>query len=252
MPERNIRLEIDGLTIAGQLFLPGNGSKYATICVCHGIPSGIPDTNDGGYPLLAANLSQHGFAVFIFNFRGTGNSGGNFDISGWTRDLSAAVDYLLDLPEVDRARLTLLGFSGGAAVAIYTTARDQRIASVAACACPAEFSLFTEVADPQNLLDHFRNIGAIRERDFPPSQEEWLNGFRLIKPIEYVAQISPRPLLLVHGNRDEVVSVNEAQRLYHEAGEPKQLVIIDGAGHRLRRDESAMAAVTAWFEAQLL
>jgi dipeptidyl aminopeptidase/acylaminoacyl peptidase len=252
MPEKSVHLEVDGLTIDGRLYLPGSGAAYPAICVCHGIPSGMPDANDGGYPLLAENLSKHGFAVFIFNFRGCGESGGNLDIPGWTRDLGAAIDYLVGSPEVDSNRLALLGFSAGAAVSVYVAARDKRIAAVATCACPAEFSLFTEIADPQQLVDHFRNIGAIRDQDFPDSNAAWLNGFRLINPIESVDKIAPRPLLLVQGNDDEVVNVAEAHRLYQKAGEPRQVVIIEGAGHRLRQDENAMAAVTGWLKTHLL
>jgi fermentation-respiration switch protein FrsA (DUF1100 family) len=179
----------------------------------------------------------------IFNFRGTGASGGNLDILGWTRDLGAVIDYLWVLPEVGRSRLCLLGFSGGAAISIYVASSDNRVSAVAAGACPAEF---TSLDEPQSLIDHYRSIGAIRDKDFPHSTEEWLNGFKLAKPINYVAAISPRPLLLVHGSKDEVVDVGQARRLYARAGEPKKLVIIDGAGHRLRQNTEAIAVVLEW------
>jgi dipeptidyl aminopeptidase/acylaminoacyl peptidase len=252
MPEKSVRLEVDGLTIDGRIYLSGSSSVYPAICVCHGIPSGMPDSDDGGYPLLATNLSAHGFAVFIFNFRGCGDSSGNLDMPGWTRDLGAAIDYLVGLPEIDHTRLGLLGFSAGAAVSVYIAANDKRISYVAACACPAEFSLFTNSANPQEIVNHFRSIGAIRDKDFPRSSQEWLHGFRLINPIDFVDKISPRPLLLVHGSADDVVNIDEAHRLYRKAREPRQIVIIEGAGHRLRQEEGAMTAVTAWFETQLL
>jgi fermentation-respiration switch protein FrsA (DUF1100 family) len=243
MLTRDFTLEVDGLSISARLYLPAGKRPYPTVCVCHGIPAGIPAPGDGGYPLLAEQICQHGFAALIFNFRGTGASGGNLDILGWTRDLGAVIDYLWALPEVDKSRLCLLGFSAGAAVSIYVAAADNRVSSVAAAACPAEF---TKLDKPQSLIDHYRSIGAIRDKDFPPSAEEWLNGFKLVKPINYIARIFPRPLLLVHGSRDEVVDVGEAHRLYDRAGEPKKLVIIDGAGHRLRHNAEAMAVVLEW------
>ena len=243
-----VALEVDGLNIVGQLYLPAGDMPYPTVCVCHGIPAGIPDPSDRGYPLLAEQICRHGFAVLIFNFRGTGASGGNLDMLGWTRDLKAVIDYLCALPEVDKSRLSLLGFSGGAAVSVYVAAQDKRVSSVVACACPAEFTFFTRGDNPQSLIDHFRSIGAIRDNDFPPSTREWLNGFKLVKPIDYIARISPRPLLLVHGSQDETVEVSHAHRLYAQAGEPKQLVIVEGAGHRLRRDERAMAIVLDWLK----
>lgn len=69
-----------------------------------------------------------------------------------------------------------------------------------------------------------------------------------MRPIDYVANIAPRPLLLVHGDSDETVDVNHAYRLYHRAGEPRELVVIDGAGHRLRHDNRAMAAIINWLK----
>ena len=246
-----IALEVDGIAIIGQLYLPDSGAPCPAVCVCHGVPSGNPpDPGDGGYPVLAEKLCREGFAVLIFNFRGAGESGGNLDILGWTRDLQVAIDYLWRLDDIDRSHLCLLGFSAGAAVSVYVASQDERVSGVAACACPAEFTLFTEGSAPQAIIDRFRSIGAIREEGFPPSVEEWLDGFRLVTPLDHVTGISPRPLLLVHGSRDETVDISQAHRLYETAGEPKQLVIIEGAGHRLRQDDRATGAVLDWLKWQ--
>ena len=247
---KQVVLKVEGITILGQLYLPRAKSPYPTVCVCHGIPAGTPEDKENGYPLLAEKICRQGFAVLFFNFRGSGASGGNLDILGWTRDLEAAIDYLWTLPEVAKSHLSLLGFSGGAAVSVYVAARDARVACVATCACPAEFNFVTEVDELQAVLDHFRGIGTIRDKNFPQSAEEWLNGFRLVCPIEYVAGIAPRPLLLVHGNQDETVDINHAHRLYDIAGEPKQLIIIDGAGHALRQDDRAIDIVINWLKSQ--
>ncbi len=239
---------MDGINIAGRLYLPDGQIPCPTVCVCHGVPAGIPVPADGGYPLLAERICHEGFAVFIFNFRGTGASGGNFDMPGWTRDLQAVVDYLWALPQVDY--LSLLGFSAGAAVSMFVASADSRVSSIVTCACPAEFTLFTKVDDSQSVIDHFRSIGIIRDNDFPHSIEEWLDGLRRISPIDYVAGIAPRPLLLVHGDKDDVVDVSHAHRLFDKAGEPKQIVIVDGAGHRLRQDDRTMAIVINWLKSQ--
>lgn len=250
MLTKAITLDVDEVNIAGQLYLPDGQVPHPAVCICHGIPAGIPDPSSRGYPELAERICREGMAVFIFNFRGTGVSGGNFDIRGWTVDLKAIVDYLWTLAEIDRLHLSLLGFSAGAAVSICVASQDNRVSSVAACACPAQFTLFTKADDTRSLLEHFRRIGLIRDRDFPHSVEEWRDGFGLISPIDYVGGIAPRPLLLVHGSSDEVVDVSHAYRLYDKAGEPKELVIVDGAEHRLRRDESAMATVIGWLKSQ--
>jgi fermentation-respiration switch protein FrsA (DUF1100 family) len=245
-----IVLEADGIAIVGQLYLPGNRTQYPAVCICHGIPSGAPpDPADGGYPLLAEKICREGFTVLIFNFRGTGDSGGNLDILGWTRDLQAAIDYLWNL-DIDKSHLSLIGFSAGAAVSVYIASRDERVSGVVACACPAEFTLFTEADEPQSVVDSFRNRGVFRDAGFPPSAEEWFDGFRQVNPVEDIAVIAPRPLLLVHGSQDDLVPVSHAHRLYEAAGEPKQLVIIDGAGHRLRQDNRAIGAVRDWLKSR--
>lgn len=248
---RQVVLEVEGITISGQLYLPDGKVPYPAVCVCHGIPSHLPEPdNDGGYALLAETICRKGFAVLTFNFRGTGASGGNLDILGWTRDLKAVIDYLWALPEVDKSHLSLLGFSGGAAVSVFVAAQDNRISRVAVCACPAEFTFVTEVDESEAVVDHFRSIGMIRDENFPQSAEEWLNGFRMVCPIEYVAAIAPRPLLLVHGSKDETVDTGHAHRLYDRAGEPKRIIIVDGAGHRLRQDNRAMTIVIDWLKSQ--
>ncbi|MFC2005947.1 alpha/beta hydrolase [Chloroflexota bacterium] len=251
MNKRTVVLEVDGLKITGQLYLPngGNQTPYPTVCVCHGIPSGNPpDPGDRGYPLLAEKICQEGFVVFIFNFRGTGTSSGNLDMLGWSRDLKAAIDYLCTLPDVDMSGLSLLGFSGGAAVSVYVAAHDARISAVVACACPAEFNILNRLGNPSSRIDRFRSIGTIRDKDFPQSVEEWIDGFREVSPINHVAEIAPRYLLLVHGNRDEIVDVSHACELYAKAGEPKQLIVVEGAGHGLRKDGRAMTIVTDWLK----
>jgi fermentation-respiration switch protein FrsA (DUF1100 family) len=247
----SITLEVDDLRISGQLYLPETEqAPYPAVCICHGVPAKKPDPGNGGYPLLAERICNQGLAVMIFNFRGTGSSEGNLDILGWTSDLKAVIDYLFTVPEVDRAHVSLLGFSGGAAVSVFVASADSRISSVAACACPAEFTFLTQTDNPQSIIDHFRCIGAIRNRDFPPSAKEWFDHFTEINPVEYIGGIAPRPLLLVHGDQDETVPLSHARELYNRASEPKQMVIINGAGHRLRQNDRAMAVVADWLKSQ--
>ena len=120
---------------------------------------------------------------------------------------------------------------------------------MAACACPAEFTFFTG-DEPQAIINRFRNIGVIRDRGFPHSVEDWLNGFRLVSPISYIAGIAPRPLLLMHGGSDEIVDVSHAYKLYERAGDPKQIIVVEGTGHRLRQNSTAMAIVIDWMKSQ--
>lgn len=250
MHRERISLEVDDIRLAGQLFWPqGQGDRaYPALCLCHGIPARAPDPSDRGYPELAERFCAQGFVVLIFNFRGTGESGGNFDILGWSRDLEAMMGHLYEQERVDRERLSVMGFSAGAAVAIYVAAREQRISAVVACASPARFSRFRTREGCAQLIAQLRSVGTITSDDFPPSVEEWAQGFEVIAPLHWVRHISPRPLLIVHGDGDDVVRPSQAQMLYDRAGEPKELFLIPGGGHRLRLSDVAMSKALDWLK----
>jgi len=250
MIKKDITLSVDDITLSGSFYIPDSSGIYRSVCFCHGIPSGLPpEPGDGGYPALAERICRAGFAVLCFNFRGCRTSGGNFDILGWTNDVSAALDFLWTQPEVDRSRIALLGFSAGAAVAICVGARDTNVAAVASCACPAEWTFFG--LEPEKLIEYFRKTGIIRDQNFPESHEEWLDNFKIVDPLYYVSAISPRPLLLVHGDKDDLVNVKDVHKLFNKAGEPKKLEIIEGAGHHLRRDERAVQSTIEWLQQNL-
>ncbi|MBE9501282.1 MAG: alpha/beta fold hydrolase [Dehalococcoidia bacterium] len=250
MKERRFSLDVEDVSILGQAYIPEQKEACPTLFLCHGIPRGTRDANDPGYPLLARKFCDAGFLTLIFNFRGTGNSGGNFDILGWTRDLEAVIDYAYSMKEVDRKRIFLMGFSGGAAVSVYVAAKDLRVSYLATFACPVQFHGFEDPEKAKSLVQHFRTIGIIRDREFPPSLEQWLDGFRQVRPIDAITRISPRPLLIVHGAKDDVVEQGQAQALYNRAGEPKQMLMVQGAGHRLRLEEKAMAGALKWLRTQ--
>src|SRR4030043_323556 len=108
------------------------------------------------------------------------------------------------MEEVDRSHLHLLGSSGGAAVSVYVTANDPRVSSLVTLACPADFGFMSDRKRAKATIDHFRSIGLIRDADFPPSVDEWLNGFNTASPIRWIDRISPRPLLLIHGDKDDL------------------------------------------------
>lgn len=249
---KTLDLKVDGLDIRGQLYLPEDTQPpFPTIILCHGVPSGAVVPPDGGYPLLAKTICEKGFAVYIFRFRGTGESQGNFDAIGWTRDLTAAIDAVSKQPELDLKRLALVGFSAGAAVSLFVAAQNRRISAVAACASPADFSSISESANPQITLHYFRKVGIIRDSDFPPSVEEWLAGFRAVNALKAIPAISPRPVLLIHAAEDPVVPLSSSEKLYDAATEPRQLIIIEGSEHRLRRNELAVESLISWLKANL-
>ncbi|MEE8470791.1 MAG: alpha/beta fold hydrolase [Dehalococcoidia bacterium] len=246
---KRISLEVDGLQLAAQIHMPGGRGPHPTLCICHGVPAGrTPDPSDGGYPLLAERFCGEGFAVLIFNFRGAGESEGNFDILGWTRDLEAATVYLCQLDEVDKSRLSVMGFSGGAMASIYRAAKDRRISSLVSCACPARFFDIADFSRIEEFLEHCHRIGIIRDRKFPPSLAGWARGFEKVRPIKWVQSISPRPILIVHGDCDQTVDPSHAWDLYHKAKAPKDISIIKGGEHKLRLSEPAMSTALSWLK----
>lgn len=250
MERRGFSVELEGFALAGEVYLP-NQTPCPALCLCHGIPrGGAPDPGDGGYPVLAQRFSEAGFATAIFNFRGTGASGGNFDIMGWTRDLEAVLDYVSNLDGVEKGQVSVMGFSAGAAVSAYTASRDARVSSLVLCACPARFRMAGEVTQPRLAIDQFRSVGIIRDQRFPPSEESWLDGFRQVSPRACIKEISPRPLLIIHGAQDDVVDPQDAWALYEEAGHPKDILVIDNAGHRLRTVDEAMDTALGWLRRQ--
>jgi alpha/beta superfamily hydrolase len=237
----------DGLRLWGEVYRPDQSSPPALV-ICHGIPGAPPIPEDKGYPELAERFCREGFLTLLFNFRGAGESQGNFDILAWTRDLASTIDYLHTLDDLDVSRLSVMGFSGGAAVAIYVAARDPRITSLVAAASPAEFSIIGGSQGAPALLEHSRRVGIIRDPGFPPSVEEWVKGFEMVSPRRWIRQVSLRPLLILHGSDDELVPISQAWDLYEHAEEPKAIRVVEGAGHRLRLEEKAMSAALDWLQ----
>jgi putative redox protein len=252
MKNATVLLSADELILSGEVYFPDDcGQPRPAVCISHGIPA-VPynPSERGGYPDLAAKFCEAGFVSLIFNFRGCGPSQGNIDMVGWTHDLTAAVDFLHMLPEVDMKKIYLLGSSGGAAVSVCVAAKDSRVAAVGLLACPAEFDFLQIGFSPESIVEQFRSIGIIRDADFPQSMEEWLSGFKQVTPLHYVDKIAPRPLLIIHGDRDETVPFDHAERLYLQAGEPKKMTIIPGGGHRLRLDARAVDVSLGWLREQ--
>jgi len=249
-PGRQVTLEANGIVLRGELYLPAAGPPHPAVCLCHGIPAEAHDPADRGYRDLAEKVVTAGMAAFIFNFRGCGLSGGNFDMSGWREDLKAVVSYLAALPELDGGRLALCGFSGGAAVAADVAAGDGRVQALALCACPAEFRAWGETGAAE-LIARYRDIGVIRDDGFPADPEAWMRGFATLRPVDIISRISPRPVLIAHGTADDVVPAADAESLYDGALEPKELRLIPGAGHRLRREQAAVDGIITWLKEAL-
>lgn len=240
---------VDGNNLVGELYYPSQTqSSSPVLCICHGIPAAVSDPNDRGYPILAESFAHEGFITCIFNFRGCGVSEGNLDLLDWTRDLDGIITYLSRLDNVDTTRFSLMGFSGGAATSACVAARDPRVSALVLCACPAMFSIGALNRKPDDFLAQCRQVGTVRDDDFPPSVEEWAEHFRQVSPIDCIDKISPRPLLIIHGDADKTIPPDHASQLYAFAKDPRSLVMVPGGEHRLRTNQMAMDAALEWLK----
>ncbi|MBI4729072.1 MAG: alpha/beta hydrolase [Acidobacteria bacterium] len=234
-----------GLSMEGETIVPERARVLAVLC--HGIPSGRPpDPDDRGYPALARDLAARGLAAAWMSFRGAKGAPGDFSIRAWADDLESALDAMSLDPRLASLARVPVGSSAGGAVAIAVGARRADVEAVAALACPAAFDWEASGGDPRRWLLELRNIGIVRDPAFPPDFDSWCGEFADAAPETRVGAISPRPLLLVHGDADDVVPYPHAERLFVAAGEPKELVRIPGGRHQLRRDPRAVDALADW------
>ncbi len=240
----------DGITIRGQILFPSArpAMLYPALIICHGIPgSGTArPMDDPGYEGLAEDFSSLGIAAVIFNFRGCGDSGGDFDMMGWVRDLEAVLDKSLNTPHIDPTRVMLLGFSGGGAAAIRVAAESARVYAVAAAGTPSHFGIFEK--DSADIVADFRKRGLIRNPGFPTDLDRWLDGFKEIEPRRWIAQVQAKHILIVHGDADELIPVEHSSEIFtHAPAGVAELQIIPGGEHRLRLDPRCIEILKAWF-----
>ena len=239
----------EGIIIKGRLFFPvaKPSKQYPVLIICHGIPASSLSTSptDPGYEGLALDFTSIGIACVIFNFRGCGDSGGDFNIMGWTRDLEAVHLKVVDTPYIDPTRIIILGFSGGGAAAIRVTADTERVYGLALGAAPAHFKMF--VRDPADIIKDFKARGIIRDSDYPTDVHRWLKAFDDIEPRHWINHFKGKHILIVHGDSDELIPIEHAHELHGNAPAGiSELVIIPGGAHKLRHNEQSIQAIKNW------
>ncbi|MBU1671886.1 MAG: alpha/beta hydrolase [Actinobacteria bacterium] len=237
----HIELSSGGVDLVGELLVPGEDTPL--VVLSHGIPLSAPDPEDPGYAGLATGVADAGYSVLFVNFRGTGESGGDFHMGGWYEDIRTVMEYALSL---GAPAVFMAGFSAGGALSIEYAARCGGVDGVVAFAAPARL---TEVFPRQNVLSFIevaREVGIIRELHFPPTPDWLYDDLMPHDALDHVAGVSPTPLLLVHGSEDELVPAAQARQLLDAAGEPKELVMLPCGEHRLRRDPRSVEVLVEW------
>lgn len=211
----------DGLRLSGW-WLPQAQSR-GVVVGCHG-HGGRKDDMLG----IGTSIWRAGYSVLLFDFRGRGESDPwpQTLVSREVDDLHAAVAFAH--ARAPAARLGVIGFSMGAAVALLAAAAEPRVAAVVA---DSAFTSGREV-----VVHNIRGFMRLPPEVLVMAADEvvqWRHGYRFsqARPIDAVGRIAPRPLLIIHGAGDTLVPVEHAHQLYQAAGEPRELWVVPEIEH---------------------
>jgi uncharacterized protein len=236
---------VDGVGLSAWWF--DHPEACASVIVCHGHGG-----NKASSLWVAADLYPR-FNVLLLDLRGHGQSGGGRTSVGFLErlDILAAIEWLD--AQTRNQPIGVLGISMGGATAILAAGENPRIGAVIAD------SPFARLRSPVRA--------AICQRGYPRSVSpvlawtvctiaSWQVKVRGgLDPIDVVHRIAPRPLLIVHGEADELIPVENAYALYRRAGEPKELWVVPGVEHARVPEVQPRAyaeRVAAFFERWLL
>jgi fermentation-respiration switch protein FrsA (DUF1100 family) len=200
---RDLGLETDDGERLHGWWIGARRDSLGHVLLCHGNAGNVGDR-----VLHAALLTATGFDVLLFDYRGFGRSSGRPSETGTYRDARAALRCLLEQPGVDPARLLYLGESLGGAVALDLALQRPPAGLV--------------------LLSAFSGIRELGRLHYP------------LVPVTLVPDAYPTlrriheldaPLLVLHGDRDEIVPLSQARALFEAAPGPKRMHVFSGLGH---------------------
>lgn len=194
----------DGVELRAWFVPPRVSPARFTVIVFHGNAG-----NRSHRAPLAAALAQRGAAVVLFDYRGYGENAGRPSEEGLARDARAVRDHIAGRTDVDAMRLVYHGESLGAAVALRLAMERPPLALV--------------------LRSPFTSLAEVGRFHYPLLPVAWLLRERYAS-IERVSGLT-RPLLVIAGGEDEVVPVEQSERLYAAAPEPKRLLRLESVMH---------------------
>lgn len=219
-----------GDELVGRLDIPDDSEPRGYVLFAHCF-TGSKDVLAG--VRIAKALWLRGFAVFRFDFTGLGESEGDFantTFSSNVGDLVAAASFLRENHE---APSVLIGHSLGGAAVLAAAGKIPEARAVCTIGAPA---------DPEHVVHHFSD--ARSEIETAGEAEVSIGGrsFRIkrsfLEDIEAHAledsiRDMRKALLIFHSPVDDVVGIENAQRIYAAARHPKSFVCLDGADHML-------------------
>ena len=216
-----------GDTLSGVLHHPVGVVRGAVI-LCHGMES---SKNSEKLVHVAEALAERGLLALRFDFSYAGESSGKFEditYSGEVDDLRAAYNLVQSRAP---GKIAILGSSMGGTVALLFAANQPAVTTLVTVAAPVHPEQF-----PARRLTP-KQIDEWRARGFTLYYGQRLNVSLLhdLENIDVVATAAriACPVLIIHGDADEVVPVNEAHELHGCLTASKKLLILAGGDHRL-------------------
>ncbi|TET93009.1 MAG: alpha/beta hydrolase [Desulfobacteraceae bacterium] len=192
----------DGQKLHGWFF-PVSG-KSPVLLFCHGNAGNISHRIENIKFLVKRDIS-----VFIFDYRGYGQSSGRPSEKGIYIDGIAAYDYLTNIEKISPDRIVIFGRSIGGAVAI-EVALQRKVR------CLIIESTFTSTKDMAKTIFPFFIVSPFLPHHY--------------NNILKIADVSV-PKLIIHGEDDNIVPFSMGNKLFAQATEPKLFLPIHGAGH---------------------
>ncbi len=210
-------------------YMPCSGTA-TTVLVCSGYRRSMQTL-----PGIAHQLWQAGHNVLLFEYYGHGQITGTRVTLGHgeVQDFLGAVAYAKS--RAPQTRLGALGYSMGAAVTIMGCAQTDEVeALVLDSAFATQWSAIEmRIRQTLHLPTRFPRILLWMLYGITDLLLKIRMGYRLheVEPIRAIASLAPRPIFIIHGLNDTVVSPQDAYLLYEAAQSPKALWVLPGTKH---------------------
>jgi len=198
---------------------------------------------------ISRSLSAKGIAVFRFDFTGLGNSDGDFGNTNFTSNVEDLIAAANMLEENYIAPSLLIGHSLGGAAVLTAAHQLPSVKAISTIGSPATANhvrhLFTSAVPDLEEKGEARVRIGLREFNI---KKQLLDDLNKNTSAEHIGNLK-RPLLIFHSPIDNIVSIDEAAKIYKSAQHPKSFVSLDNADHLLtNRDDSEYVGATlaAW------
>ncbi len=254
MAENFVQFRVDGQTVYGMMHLPERKGKVPAVAMCHGFTGNRIEAHRL-FVKTARILAANGIAALRFDFRGSGESEGDFEqvtISSEIADALEAINFLRKQPEIDHDRIGLIGLSLGGCVATCTAARNEKVRALVLWAAVADLKILLNMLTQPEVRDSLDKQGWFDFGGWKISKA-FYNDAASIDPLRESLRYDGA-VLIVHGANDPVVPVDHAHRYYAAFRCTKKLHIVPEADHTFARfnwEEEVMSLTLEWLKTHL-